>query len=396
MQNKQKIGLWALAGITIISGLISLSFAGMIYLSTLPDDIYQSIHSTDWEKLNVNRMEFSRAEDFDHAEAELKERIASDPESPIPHFLLGTLYETKGKYDTAESEFNKSIKLSENSQWNQRLYQHFQEDSHAELALINYYKGNNKKALKELEKVSHSSYGRSPELLNALRTSLEEPQRGDFHLALAIELRKILQLKHARLEFKAAKQLAFDPALKAKADQYLQVKLPHETAKISPIARYYTLAGALQETVYQNPEKAADYYIKAISEAPSFDWAYSQLGVVSHQSQNYAQALSSARKATELNPKSISPHLTMGDVEIDAENYGKAIIHYQKALSIGREFLLQNDAELLANIENQLGFAYEQLGKNLDAKRHYQLAYKTANESSNDYQYAEEALERVQ
>ncbi len=386
---------WNALIISVLGSVFFVIIVGFIYISTLPQDLYESVHSPEWETLNVHQMTFSNVEDFHRAEVQLKKRIELD-ETPIAHFLLGTLYETQGLLPEAMREFDKTIAQVNKTQWNRQLYQHFGENAHAELALANYYIGNYKKAYQELEQANISPYYMSPSLLQALQNTLEDPERGDYHLALGIELRKILQLEHARYEFEQAQRLSLDPVLQSTAVQYLKIKLPQSKQALEPMTRYYMLAGAFYETLYQNPEMAAKHYSQAVLANPKFEWAYSQLGIVSHQSLDYDKAMGNAKQAIAINPKALSPYITMGDVAMDLEDYPNAIEYYAQALSIGQRFLSTEDPELLANIENQLGFAYEQLGQPKKAGNHYQIAYKAAPEYSTDYQYAEQALTRVQ
>ncbi len=266
MNTRKQWGLWILGGLSFLAIVISFSFWGFIYISELPQETYESIHSAEWKSLNVNRMEFREAENFRVAEVTLKAKIKENPSNPIPHFLLGTLYETTGNAEKAKSELKQTIQISTSTPWNRLLYPHFKENSHAELALIYYYNNDSEHALKELENVSASPYQMNPELLTSLQNVLKEPDRGNFHLDLGIELRKILQLKHARHELQLAQKLSVDPVLKDKAFQYLAVKLPQNEKNIAPMTRYYTLAGVLYETAYANPGMARQYYQKAIQD----------------------------------------------------------------------------------------------------------------------------------
>ncbi len=399
MGSSKKL-LWTLligiGSISLVTTFVIFGFGIMLLSVTLPQDIYDSVHEGQWKPLNVHRMEFDDPDDFSRTEKTLQQRISRSPDDPIPCYLLGALYETMDRNEDAIRAYKEALRKTEATGFHKVLYGHFSGDAHAELALLYYYTNNKEQALAELREVDRIGYYQSQELLTALQNVLEEPQRGEFHFELGVELRRILRLDRARQEIALAYDSATDPALKTKAGSWLRIKLPQQAKPLSPLTRYYTLAGATHETVYSNPAMAAMFYEKAIAEDPSFEWAYSQLGIVNHEMKRYDEAMANARKAAELNPGYISPWLTMGDVEIDRKNYASAIAHYSRALALSHDAIAANESDLVANIQNQIGYAYEQMGINDKAVAHYEQARSLAYESSPDYEYALDALERIQ
>lgn len=207
----------------------------------------------------------------------------------------------------------------------------------------------------------------------------------------------MLKLKQGRAEMVTAEKLSTDPDLKVRIHNYLKTKMPRMDRDLSPMARYYTLAGDAYEYSEKDKDlkKAAYYYERAIKSAPDFELGYHQLSSVYQEQFEYAKALDCARKAIQINPNFYLAYLTMGDIELDRENYKAAADYFSKAQGIVGKLQDKYHTDLSANIENQLGFTYESLEQNREAISHYKRALQLSTSDSDDNDYAREALERL-
>ena len=391
-----------------VSTFILLSFATIItggvtffqLYVMMPDQAYSSVIDGDWEKFNPRLMAFKTPTDFDRAETRLfLERTASkNPNDKIvSSYLLASLYEYQGKNNKATAEYQETLKKIDSSWYQSVIYKYFKEDIHASLAIIYYEDKKPAEALAQLDLITEMDLHANRYLLMAMRNTLEDPERADFHFTLGKELSHVLKLKQARAEMQTAERLSTDPDLKLRIHNHLKTKMPRSNKDLSPMVRYYTLAGDTYEydTDLQDLKQAAYYYERVISQAPDFELAYHQLSNIYHKQAQYGKAVEYARKTVELNPDFYLAHLTMGDVELDRENYKAAAAHFKNAQSIVATLKDQYHVDLSANIENQLGFAYESLEQSREAVAHYKKALQTATEDSDDHAYAKDALQRL-
>jgi tetratricopeptide (TPR) repeat protein len=234
----------------------------------------------------------------------------------------------------------------------------------------------------------------------ALQDSLENPERGDFHLALGKQLRQELKLSKAREELLQAQNLSQNPNVRLDATHYLQTQMPRFVKELSPLARYYTLAGEFQQYEAEDLWQAANYYQKALQEQPGFEWAYNELAIIYRELKDHKKAGIYAQIAMTLNPDFYNAYLTMGDISLDSEAFEQAITHFKGAQTLIGRWPEQESGGLVANIENQLGFAYESLHNSPEALTHYRLAMKAASlrdddVAVSDYEYAQESITRV-
>jgi len=84
----------------------------------------------------------------------------------------------------------------------------------------------------------------------------------------------------------------------------------------------------------ENYAGAIKYYNKAIEINPDFSKAYYNLGIVYRNQGNYSDAIKCYKKAIELNPSYSAAYSNLGNVYDDQENYAAAIKYYNKAIEI--------------------------------------------------------------
>ncbi len=378
-----------------VASLLSIAGLGAAYYTKLPVDAYYSVNNSPWAQYNVSLYQANSIEKLETLEQNLTQQVKTSDDKFIPGLLLARYYKARGYFNKASKQFNRALVTLNNDWFSHYYYQHFEDEIHAELAALDYYVGNKKSALNHLKAIEKPQEFENNELIIALWQSLDSPDRGDFHFQLATELRSILQVEQAKKELVLAEQFTTDPTVKQEIKRYQQSKLPKYLESINADAKYFLLAGVFNETKRKNL-KQADHYYRLVSQLePELEWAYSQQSVVAYKQQRYSEALNAAYKSIAINPESLSPYLTLADVEIDRQNYTLAVAHYNKALILAPQYSGYENTALVANIQNQIGFAYEQLGARQEAILHYEQALATAAETSSDYHYSLTALERI-
>lgn len=387
------------ACLLLVTGLLSAGVIGLYYYTKIPVTAYHSVNQAPWAYYNVSLYQVQNPIKLHQIGAELEKVVSiqhkQGQDSPLPYILLGRYYRQTGDYPTAIQSFNQSIALINKDWLSAYYYQHFTDNINAELAMLYYFTDDLSKSTEALAAIEDFENMENPDLLLALQQRLDEPKQGGFHFQLAQQLRSILYVKQAIEELKLAKATVIDPAVKSDIETYEKTKLPLHLTKIKPEARYFLMAGVFNETIEGDVARASEYYQMASHLEPQLEWAYTQLGISAYKQRKYRQAMEAAYQAISLNPETISPYLTLGDIEIDRSNYSLAIAHYSKALTLSQAFQPQAKDALEANIQNQIGFAYEQLGEKEPATIHYKQALAQALENSSDYQYSEEALARI-
>lgn len=431
----KKRSFW-LAGTLVAAGTVLMTaLVGGVYLfSYLPWNTYDAIHfDPRWQPLNVRAMHFDSVQDFIQAESKLQKEAHSplNAMDPIPHFLLGSLYHFSNQPELAIQSYQKSIDIIEADEnpYNAVLFQHYVQNARAELALLYYQTGDSVKSKAVLDSLEAREERDDVQLLAALAEVHDDPLRADAHFRLAIQLQHALHLKAAHREYQEAYRLSSDPMLKREIQSYLTVKMPKNYLEISPLALYYIKAGDMAETESltggtANLDKAAHFYQQAIVAAPNFEWAYYHLGMVNKKLGQSRKAEEYVSKAIKLNPEFFLPYLSLGELALDQEHFTQAIDQYQKALALTKNLAEPEDNTVVANIQNQLGYSYEQVEDYKHASEHYQAAvslldktfeaylsenvegadpgdddYRQAmdylRERSEDYSYAKESMQRL-
>lgn len=395
---KKRLNWFIISLASLLAGggaLIVTSIAALVMFVYIPWSTYMIVDVKEpWRSLNVHTMSFHSAEDFQQAEKELQAN--QDAPSPIPLYLLGNLYQEMDRRPEAITAYQAMLEQIQQSNWyDQQRYKLYVDDTYSELALLYYLEGNCDEAGQALAKVPSLELAPRADVLLAIQNVLEDPTRADYRFQLGVELQHVLNLPEARHEFEEALKLSSDPHLKLEAQHYLKVRMPDKSKTVAPLAIYYIKAGDFYEHLENDFSRAASYYHKAIQLAPDFEWAYYHLGMVYHQMENDKKSIEYSQKALALNPDFYLPYLTLGEVAMDRENYQQAIIYYKKAFTLCADLLVTDSKSLNANIQNQLGYAYEQLDNLTVADNHYRKAIQLSTEGSEDYAYANEAITRL-
>jgi tetratricopeptide (TPR) repeat protein len=359
----------------------------------LPFSTYQALETdAPWNTLNPRLMALQSPEDFSRTEAQLSKHAAHASSDPIPAFLLGSLYQARFDVQPAITHYQHAISRIEQASsglFGDPRYDYFLNQAQANLALLNYLRNQPAKALKHAESTPSPDLVDNPALFNALRAVLEDPDRADFHYKLGIELQHAMHLPAARQEFETAMRLSSDPRLKWEAAQYLKVRMPSATLTVAPMALYYLQAGSHAQSppagVPANLDNAVAFYQKAIQAAPNFEWPYYHLGSAYHAMGKDNKAIEYNLKALKLNKDFYLPYLILGEISLDQENYPQAIQYYQQALALSEPLTAYHDSTLVANIQNQLGFAHEQQDSFQKALTHYQQALSVLDRSFTAY-----------
>lgn len=402
--SPRKLPVWlcVLAGICLsLIALVALLIGGYYFYVEVPQQSFARIYAEPWSQSNVSAYRLKSRQDFTIAENNLLE-LTHNPKSqddPAPFFLLGELYNTIGTSTEAMDAYKQAISIANRSWFNQIRYRDFLDQSQAALAIIYYENNKIPEAQQLLTTMNDMDATDKADLLHAIQDRLENPERADFHLLVGQAFSKALKLKLAANEVLAAGRLTHNPQLKLEAANFLKTEIPKGVRDLSPMARYYSLAGESYQHNEDNFQQAAVLYEKVVHESPSYEWAYNDLATIYRELKDFAKADSNARKAIALNPDFYNPYLTLGDLATDQADYNKAIQHFQTAKSLIQRLGVSDSDSLLANIENQIAYAYEAQGQLSLAGRHYEEAIARAGETdgqnSQDYDYALAGLSRV-
>ena len=392
--------VWGVIAFLSLHLTLILGYTGLDYLYHVwPDETYQLIYERPWLNLNVRALNFQSEKDFSKAQAALSEK-ADKTQNPIPHFLLAELENSLDQQQDAVQQYKATIATAQKDWLSRIQYREYQDNAHAALAILAYEQGNNSQAHQELAKISDIEINRESELLSSLRDVLDEPERGDFHLLLGKAFRKALKFKMAYQELQKAEQLSQSPQLRLEIANFTKTQMPNSKGQdLSPMARYYGLAGRSAQTDDENLPKAASLFKKAVREDPQFEWGYNELAIIYMELKDYHQATAYAENAITQHAEFYNPYLTLGDIALDQQNFQGAVQHFQDAEAILQKLPAEDEQSIMANLENELGYAYESLHNYPKADEHYRNALSISAElddnATRDYTYAKDALARV-
>ena len=409
-RRKRNLKLAAIAGGIGLLVLSAIGIGGGWYYmdSYLPQEASARVDAAPWKTLDADEMAFKSPEDFTRAEKNLVSlaNLPANAKNPIPDFLLGNLYYAQGRDMDALVSYKKSRRMIENDWHSKAEFKNYNNEISEDLVIIYYENNKPQQALDELasiniDKAIHGEY------LQAVKDSLEEPRRGDFHLVLGKKLQEYLRIDLARQEIEQAARLTTDPTTRMEARGILS-RMPRHTQDLTPLARYFSTAAQMEESE-ENLKQAADFYELSIKETPGFEWSHNELAIVYRQMQDYSRASNYARQAIQLNPKFYTPYLTLGDIALDQKDFKSAISQYSRAQQLLKQHPQTSDAIATeANIENQLGYAYEKLEDSKKAIDHYRQAMRKSSQAGEaddavadsdeldaEYAYAQEGLERL-
>jgi tetratricopeptide (TPR) repeat protein len=403
MQTKGDLTVRWLIGLVVGSGVAlaaatTLMFTAIHVFVGQPAEIYYSLYHNDWSLLNARALKMASAEEFKKAEDALRYRttLADYHNNPLPYFLLGELENFGGNAKQAIAHYNTALSVINQDWYNQVTYQHVKDGALGALAVIYYERKDNKRSREALGAIMNMEAQPNASTLKALSDVLDDPERGDFRFELAKQLKLDLKLLMARQELDQALALSDDPQLKWEIKNFLRVKMPAVSGDLSPMARYYALAGNARRRDGSSPMEAIQLYELALQEAPGCEWLYHHLALTYLELKNYKKAHRYATQAAALNPNFYLPVLTMGDIALEEKNYSQAVDHFKRAAFVVGQLRDQAHQELLANIDNQIGFAYELMNDSDSALAFYRQALETATEESADRDYALTAIQRIE
>jgi tetratricopeptide (TPR) repeat protein len=400
-KSQFKLFAWLAAGFVGLCTLTTLAISSWYVLYVLPDQTWESLNTGEWEDSNIRLMAFTGPDSFRSAEKELQEKIAENTHDDdiIPHYLLGEIYNMEQRPEKATSHYQAAIRQGQQSWYHQAMYRRLLDDAHGKLSILYYEQGKGQQALSETRQIRNITQLPESNLLLAMRESIEEPGRADFHMLLGKAFQSHGKLDKAREEFLQARDFSKSPQLRMEAANHLKTRIPR-IASLTPMARYYNLAGDAQQWEHDDLTKAVSFYEKAIREAPDAETGYYELATLYRQMKDYPKAETYALRSLALNPESYHTCMALGDIEMDKAHYDKAIVWFQKAQRLMLQYPDEETQGLLGNIENQLGFAHELLNHHDTAMHHYRKAMLVAGQldsytAEEDYAYAQDALTRL-
>lgn len=88
----------------------------------------------------------------------------------------------------------------------------------------------------------------------------------------------------------------------------------------------------------RNDRRAAEAYLRAISEGDSVADAYCNLGILESKEGNIAKAFDSFTKSLEHDPRHLESHYNLGNLYFDAGDLRLARMHYELAAEVDPKF----------------------------------------------------------
>lgn len=385
----------------IVTG--ALTGLGYYYMATWqPEEMIASLNTAPWRALNVDAYSFQNVADFTAAEQKLMKMTHSPQyrQNPIPSFLLGRLHQTLEQDKQAKADYQQALKISQQNWLAQANYRLLINETNAHLAIY-YYKSNGSSASRHtLAQIQDKSRLSQEALISALSDRLESPDRADFRFLLGKALRQELLIQQSRTELKQAQKLAQQPQLHLEIQNYQQTQMPRKIGKLSPMTRYYSLAGIYYQHQASSIPKAVAFLKKALQSTPSLEWLHAELALAYREQHQFKAAAKEAKVALAINPDLYHAYLTLGDLGVDQEQYTAAIQHFETAKTIMSHLPDGQNQGLDANIHNQIGFAFECMNQLSSAQANYRQAMTEAQERDDEeafteYEYAQDALSRI-
>jgi tetratricopeptide (TPR) repeat protein len=394
-----KPSLWlpVLAGFGVLQVVLLLLGIGYYIYVDLPESTFARTDAAPWREHNVASLTFKTPADFAKARSILSAdtKRPENQNDPTAAYLLAELDNTLNASNPAIQMYQQVIRIADKNWYSRFAYRNFLSHAHAALAILYYEHGKPAQAKSELDAIPDFSETNQANLLQALRDSIESPDRADFHLLLGKELRHQLKLTLASRELQTAERLSPSPQLTLEAANFMKTQMPKSLKELPPMLRYYSLAAEASE----NPTQAAAFYEQAVQQIPSYEWGYNELAILYRTMKQYDTASDRANRAIAINPDFYNPYLTLGDIALDRTDYTAAIRYFETAQRIIQRFPSEDSQSLNANIENQLGYTHELMNQIQEAAHHYQLAMLAAADgdmdTTADYEYAQEGLART-
>lgn len=391
---------WLLIAFGLMDALVSGVIIGGVYLFYyLPHQYEDSTRGPQWAASNIRYVNFNKPEIFQRAQKRLS-TLAFTPEGmqdPVPRLLLANLFNAMGEKSAALHFYREVLAITKKNLWNRAAMSPLSYQAHEELALLYYELGRKEDALRELAALWHlDSSPENADLLYALQDRLEEPDRADFRLELAYQLKANWQLKLARQEAEAALSLSRSPSLNFKTTAFLKNELPVDANQLSALDEYYLMRGHYYQGY--SVKKSTGAFKQAISRKPDSEWAYLGLAIAYDDINDDEKAEKAARKSVALNPNSYYGHHLLGNLARKRKNYPEALAHFQKERALLETFPIDDDYDRI-NVENQLAYTYELSKDYRQALTYYSNAVRVAQSgdsgSGDNYEYAREGEIRM-
>ncbi|MBX2860545.1 MAG: hypothetical protein KTR14_04885 [Vampirovibrio sp.] len=398
--------------LSFILGLLlslGLGFGAIAVWVILPDETFASTTEGQWKDLNARMVPFHSMTELYKAETTLqhKSRVPEDINNPIPHYLLGHLYQAKDEFISAKTAYQSALAKAELDEFSKIKYQRFIDPAHAELALMYYLTRQPAASLQEVRKIADIDALEQSDLVNALQNRLTESDRAEFHFILGVELQHLFRFEAAQKEFQEALSLSIDPTFKQRVKDHITYLFTNHPSGLTPEIRYYLNAG--DHYLYEDYDlnTALTFYLKASQAHPNLEIIHDKLSVNYQELEQYDLAQQSAHKALALHPDFINVYITLGHLQMDQaegteeqliqeHHYVQAMHYYNKALDKVRHLGRSKDVELTGNLLNNLAYAYEMVADYTMAAQYYEQTLSVTPDYSEEHGYAMESLDRIQ
>jgi putative PEP-CTERM system TPR-repeat lipoprotein len=251
--------------------------------------------------------------DFDRAVAEVEEAIQIDPTRSETYTGLGGLQLLSGRREEAEAAFKNAVQIAP-------------ESVNARLALANYY----------------WAVGRPRDAEDALKRTIElDPKSTVAHRALGVLYVTSNRLTEAEKHLKAVVEFSQSPGARfALADYYLAMRRYPEAAKVLQLlvdkpATSVAAKSRLAVIEYSNGRRdEAHRILDAIPQKANLAVVSVTKAQLLLSEGNFDQALATARRAAELDPRSAQAHFVLGRVHVARHEAEEARQSFTQVLAL--------------------------------------------------------------
>ncbi len=311
-----------------------------------------------------------------------KKWVKLEPESFIPYFVLGIIYDHLKEYHKAINHYKKAIELNpKEALIHNNVGNTFSDLKEYQKAIINYEKaiqlkpnkadfynnlGNTFGDLKEYQKA----------VVNFEKAIQLKPNNADFYNNLGITFGDLKEYQKAIVNFEKAIQLNpnntdfynnLGITFRHLKEYQKAIKHYEKAIKIDPNEAYFYNNLGITFRHLKEYQKAIKYYEKAIEINPNEAYFHDNLGTTYYYLKVYDKAIQHYEKAIEINPNNADFYFNLGTTYDNLKVYDKAIQHYKKAIEIN-----PNNA----GFYNNLGNTYDSLKAYEKAIKHYEKALK--------------------
>jgi serine/threonine-protein kinase len=260
------------------------------------------------------------AEDYGAAEEAINQAIALAPEESWLHTEKAWLMETAGDFESALDELAIAIELDpEEGEYHARRGNILRELGDLDAALENH--------------------------LRAVEISPDDPY---VHMELAETYKQLDDPGMAVEHYNQALAMKDDDAwfYDARADAYFLLGDYEQgladlerASQLEPEQRdFFTQAGDMFLHEVEDPERALEYYTRAVERSPDEGWVYADRAAAHEALENYGAALADLDRAIELNPENSSFYIGRGQLYLYAlEDLDAALADLNRAVEVDAE-----------------------------------------------------------